>query len=355
MNIKNNYILLIISIGIALIVVMGAMSFPENNPSQNYEIDDKTPLWELLTKLGRTDAPNLKNVDGASVEKGRDLVHKGYTIVPDGKKNSPISKFFVCTTCHNTKKEFEVLTETSPEKRLEYASKNNLPFLQASSFYGIVNRNSFYNDDYQKKYADEPGIKEAARDLRSAINFCARECSQGRNLKDWEIESILAYFWTLEYQVGDLKLSPEEMEQVNKDLKDNNSKGAALKMVESKFQSYVPAHFLNIPRFEKVNENESKDAGRIAEGKAIFNHACLHCHLNKKYSFFDLEDNELTLKSMESATRTENYIFSMYYLVREGLDPRMGHRSYMPAFTAEKMSPEQLKNLYIYSLSASVK
>jgi hypothetical protein len=342
MNMKNQYILPLISLGALFIIFFGAMIHPSAVNKAKNEYDDNTSVWEVLNKLGKNDAPDLKKIEGASVEKGRDLVHKGYTIGPDGKKTSPISKFFVCTTCHNTKKEFEVLTETSPEKRLEYAINNNLPFLQASTFYGIVNRSSFYNDDYQIKYADEPGIKESAKDLRSAINFCAQECSQGRSLKDWEIESILAYFWTMQYQLRDLKLSQAEMEMLEKGTKDNSLKPSTLKMVESKYPSYVPAHFLKIPKFEKVDDSESNDVNRIAQGKAIFNHACLHCHLNKKYSFFDLEDNKLTLKSMESATRTENYIFSMYYLVREGLDPRMGHRSYMPAFTAENMCSEQL-------------
>ena len=350
---KNNIVFFLLSIVIVSMIVFGAMSFSVNNVKKAYDFNDSTPVWELLGILGRENAPILKSMAGASVEKGRDLVHKGYTFTDKNKKTKKISKFFVCTSCHNVKKEFEFQNQISAENRLSYADKNGLPFLQGSTFYGIVNRSSFFNDDYQNKFKEERGIKEANKDLRAAVNFCARVGTQGRDLEEWEIESILAYFWTLQFKIGDLNLSDQDKQIIKDCIPNNSRKNEALKIIESKFVAAMPANFLKIPRFQELEEGELNDATRIHQGKVIYNQSCLHCHLHKKYSFFGLENDRITLKSMESATRNQNYIFSMYYLVREGLDPRAGHRSYMPLFSAEKMSEEQLKNLYIYAYNVS--
>lgn len=353
LKVKNKILFFLLSIGIVSMVAIGAMSFSLNNIKKAYDFNDSTAVWELLGILGRENAPILKSMVGASVEKGRDLVHKGYTVNEKNRNTNKISKFFVCTSCHNVKKEFEFQNQISAEDRLAYADKNGLPFLQGSSFYGIVNRSTFFNGDYQTKFKEERGIKEANTDLRAAINFCARVGTQGRELEEWEIESILAYFWTLQFRVGDLNLSDQEKKKIKLCISENSHKNEALKIIESKFAAAMPAHFLKIPRFQKIEEERLSDPSRIHQGKVIFNQSCLHCHLHKKYSFFGLENDRITLKSMESATRKQNYIFSMYYLVREGLEPRAGHRSFMPLFTAEKMSEEQLKNLYIYAYNVS--
>ena len=91
------------------------------------------------------------------------------------------SKHFVCTSCHNIQKEDPDLSIADPQARLEYARDMELPYLPGTTLYGAVNRTSFYNGDYEKKYGDL--VKPARNNLREAIQLCAVECSQGRALR----------------------------------------------------------------------------------------------------------------------------------------------------------------------------
>ncbi len=111
------------------------------------------------------------------------------------------------------------------------------------------------------------------------------------------------------------------------------------------------ATFLPIPSFSSDLLN-SKEIN-LDHGKFIFERACMHCHEKGNYSFYHLDRSKMTFKHLEQAARSENYIFSMFYLVREGLEPRKGHQSHMPLFTAERMSPQQLNSLYAYVYSVS--
>ena len=337
---------LLLTAAIAIVIGFGAMTLPESNENIS-DFGDDTPVWELLEKLGMNGAPRAKSSAEASAENGAEFVHKGYS-KKNGKKTAKLSKFYVCTTCHNVVKEFEDPSKISASDRLDYAMKTGIPYLQASSFYGIVNRNSFFNGDYRKQFEKNPEIGKASGDLREAIKFCNKNFAQSRDLEAWELESILAYFWTLQFKVSDLKLSQTDKTQIEKSLQSESAKASAISFIQSKYALAMPATILKIPHFKAPDESAYKDSRRLKEGKAIFEQSCLHCHLNKKYSFFSLENELLTFKAMEKATRTQNYIFSMYYLTREGLPPRMGHKSAMPLFTAEKLSPEQLESLYLY-------
>ena len=106
------------------------------------------------------------------IRMGEELVKEGRTMGPDGKRTKYISKHYVCTTCHNIEIEDPDLKINDPQARLEYAVQHNLPSLQGTTFKGIVNRESWYNDDYVKKYGDEK-IEIAHENLREAIQLCA--------------------------------------------------------------------------------------------------------------------------------------------------------------------------------------
>lgn len=343
------------AIGIMLFVILAALRFPNTHPQPNISLSPEfesgeDTVWEFLKKLGKA-APNheLKtNIEGASAEKGKELVHTGTTTNANGKKTKKQSKFYPCVACHNTVKEFEDLAELSPEKKLEYAIQNRVPFVQASTFYGIVNRNSFYNGDYQKKYKGVAGFEGANKDLRSAIQFCSQVCSQGRELEAWEVESILVYFWELQLKMKDLKLSDADKSNIESALREEGTKQKAIEVLESKYVTASPAHFTEAPHFEEVSEAVLNDEKRFKSGAAIFELGCMHCHHKERFSFYSLEKTKLTFKHLESATRKHNHVFSMYLMVRDGLPPRMGRLAYMPQYTLEKMSEEQLLNLYIY-------
>ena len=133
--------------------------------------------------------------------------------------------------------------DLDPQHRLDYAAENDIPYLQGSTFYGIVNRTTFYNDDYQKKYASVPEIKASLHDLKNAIKFCAKECSQGREIEAWETESIFAYFWSLQLTLGDLELSEEEKKKIATAYNENISAQRAVHILEKKFPKKYAATF----------------------------------------------------------------------------------------------------------------
>ncbi|MEM1119867.1 MAG: hypothetical protein AAGJ18_05425, partial [Bacteroidota bacterium] len=112
------------------------------------------PVAELLQVLGDRSLTNLPNtaIKGVSVENGKRLFFEGFSSRPNGKKTKKQSKHFVCTSCHNVVREDPDLSVTDPQARLVYAKENELPFLQGTTMYGAVNRTSFYNGDYYKKY-----------------------------------------------------------------------------------------------------------------------------------------------------------------------------------------------------------
>ena len=126
---------------------------------------------DVLEKLGDRPIQHRANIGlrGVSAKVGKELSLYGITKNWRGKKTKKQSKHFVCTSCHNTVKEVADLRDTDPQNRLEYAEKNGLPFLQGSSLYGIVNRTSFYNGDYDKKYGKL--VDKARNDIREAIQL----------------------------------------------------------------------------------------------------------------------------------------------------------------------------------------
>jgi hypothetical protein len=169
-------------------------------------LDEQTPVAEALRLLGAPPPAHLPNlsIPGVSAQAGEDLVLYGVARKPGGGATRKQSKHFVCTACHNVQRDEPTLRFDDPQARLEYVKEKGLPYLPGSSLYGVVNRETFYNGDYEKKYGQL--VEIARRDLREAIQICAVECSQGGPLNDWEMESVLAYLWTIDLKLADLDL-----------------------------------------------------------------------------------------------------------------------------------------------------
>lgn len=304
---------------------------------------DQRGVQTVLEKLGDTNSPNeLKPIRKASIAYGEQLVHLGFTTNKNGSKGKKQSKHFVCTSCHNVVPEQTDLSSSDPQDRLDYSVANNIPFLQGSTLYGAVNRTSFYNDDYYKKYGDL--TLEARNDIRKSIQLCAVECAQGRPLKDWEIESILAYLWTLELKMSDLNLSKDEISKIAVATKKGGNKVEAIKTVKSKYLEKSPATFLYPPENRKEGFSLKGDP---KNGEKIYQVSCLHCHENGKYSFFVLDDSKYSFKYLNKhISRYSPY--SIYQVARYGTSPMNGKRSYMPFYTQEKMSDQMLEDLRAY-------
>lgn len=308
-------------------------------------IEEDTLLAEVLEGLGEA-APNHvvdASVEGVSAEAGRQLVMEGIAADPLGGSSGRQSKHFVCTSCHNVQQEDPDLSISDPEKRLDYAVANGLPFLPGTTLFGVVNRTSFYNGDYEKKYGDL--VRPARNDLRGAIHLCATECAQGRPLADWEMESILSYLWTIGIKMGDLDLTKQDLQSIEQAINNKGDQTAALALVKSKYLGYSPATFL-LPPPDRNTGYEVK-AGDVDRGAKIFETSCLHCHQKRRYSFFNLDDTNMTraflAKHMTRYTR-----YSSYQVIRYGTSPTAGKRAYMPHYTEERMSSQQVEDLRAY-------
>jgi len=321
-------------------IIASTWAFSWIEGPQTMEVNDETPVWEVLRQLGKEEPNHTvdKSVQGASAEKGRDIVLYGITQSPSGGKIKKQSKHFVCTSCHNVVKEDADLSIVDPQARLEYVSKNEIPFLQGTTLYGAVNRTTFYNDDYQKKYGDL--VAPARNNLREAIQLCAVECSQGRKLKPWELESVLSYLWTIELKLGDLQLSESDY----KKLKKGGDNQALIEGLESKYMHKSPAHFVEPPEDPAKGYNLT---GNAENGKLVYEFSCLHCHENKRYSYLHLEDNRQNMRFLKA--NFDNYAHSsMYMAARHGTPPLYGKRAYMPQYTKERMSNQQVEDLRAY-------
>ncbi|RMF03757.1 MAG: cytochrome c [Bacteroidetes bacterium] len=339
---RYNYLWIVLGI-LAIIGLLPALVSLE----QTQQIADDTPVAEVLRQLGQVPPDHLPNTDieGVSAEVGRQLVLQGIAHKPEGGSTKRQSKHFVCTSCHNVVKEDPKLTVADPAARLQYAETHDLPFLPGTTLYGVVNRSSYYNGDYSKKYGDL--VRPARKNLRAAIALCATECAQGRELEDWEMESILAYLWQIDLKMSDLNLPEEEIRQLERAIQ-SGSQGDqtdARELLQSAYLSYSPATFVPPPPNREIGYEGVE--GDPANGRIIYERSCLHCHGQQRYSFFNLDHSAYSFdflrKHFPRYTR-----YSTYQVVRYGTSPLNGKKAYMPHYTLERMSNQQLEDLRAY-------
>lgn len=308
--------------------------------------DANTPVSELLVALGEEPSRNEPRFQypGVSAERGRELVLQGYTSRPEGGNTARVSKHFVCTSCHNIQREDPDLRVSDPEVRLDYAVARDIPFLPGTTFYGIINRTSFYNGGYEAKYGEL--TKSARHNLREAVQLCATQCSQGRELLSWEIESILAYFQTLGLRLGDLALGPEEQDQLNKALQQKKANKDAANMLRSQYLAASPATFLDPPADRKAGFPGVQTPNPV-RGQLLYEKSCLHCHEGQRYAFFEL-DGGVTSREFLSRHVSRYTRYSVYQVIGYGTSPIPGKRAYMPNYPAERMSAQLVEDLRAY-------
>ena len=305
--------------------------------------DAETPVFEVLQYLGETPPGHyLENITPEMIKRGEDIIRKGRTIGSDGALSGYVSKYYDCTSCHNITIEDPDLRASDPEARLTYVQEKNIPFLQGTTFYGAVNKESWYNDDYVKKYGEM--VYEANKDIKAAIQLCATECAQGRRVTDWEIEAMLAYLWSLGYQLGDLDMSAADYQTLNAQAADPSNHEELREWVKSFYLLKSPATFVEVP--------EDKQAGYPLEGnaergKAIYNTSCQFCHRPYGVSNFWLDDSELTFRKLRKNMAKANH-FSIYEMIRHGTYAVPGHKPYMPLYPKERMSDQQVEDLRAY-------
>jgi mono/diheme cytochrome c family protein len=275
------------------------------------------------------------------IKRGYDLVHTGRTDVPESAgKSKYISLYYACINCHNTVVEDPDLTTSDPQVRLEFVEHNNLAFLQGTTFYGTVNREAWYSDDYYKKYGDL--VKPANNNIREAIQLCAKECSKGRYLEQWEEDAILAYYYSISYRLKDI-FTVSEINDLNIRSVNNNEHDELMSWIKSKYALKSPATFVE-PPYE--TDQMQMPQGNAENGKLIFELSCQACH--KPYGSSDVvfDDSKYTFNQFEKWF--EKDYWWLYKIVRHGISGYAGHEPYMPLYTAEKMSDQQVEDLKAY-------
>ena len=349
MQIKRTTILLPFVLFAFLILAGFTIKQQLINSTEVYSLDGNKTVWDLYEKLGKIKINEVnRSIKGVSAEKGKDLVFNGASLKQNNKGRTSIqSPYFKCTACHNNQKELDDLTNIASNERLSYAIENNLPFLQGTTFYGLINRKTYYNDDYQKKYGHIPIIKASNTDIRKAIQLCATQCAQGRALEDWEIESILAYFWTIGLSLDDLKLSKSDQNTVETAIQQQKNTSEAIQIIDGAFLDRSPAHFAEDKKFEEIDEAVLNDKQRFENGAQIYDKSCLHCHKNERYSFFNLDKGRFSFKNLMQRTKAGG-MGSLHKITRHGTWPLAGKKAYMPLYPLEKLSEEQLTDLRIY-------
>lgn len=326
------------------VLVLGCALLFQSMSDSNAPLDKNARLFKTLAQIGYRSVDHLPDltIEGTSALIGEDIVKYGFSDREGKQKVKRQSRHFVCVSCHNVEREDPDLSISDPEARLAYVTKKGLPFLQATSLYGAVNRKEFYNGDYEKKYGEL--VEPARHDIREAIQLCATECAQGRPLKDWELESILAYLWTIDLKLSDLNMTTAEEETVAKAVAGEGMEIDAIQILESKYLKNSPAQFIEPPARDKKNFNWIGDP---KNGRLVYESSCQHCHYQNKYSYLNLDDSSLTFDFLNN--KADKYSrYSMYQVIRYGTYSMHGKSSYMPRYPKEKMSDQQMEDLRAY-------
>ncbi len=304
--------------------------------------DDLTVEEAIVALGGEKYRHSLKDADHSKALIGKELIEKG-RVKKGIFKSKLISPYFVCTDCHNIGREFDKANEQSPDKRLAFAKKNDLPFLPGSTFWGIYNRTDFYNDDYIKKYGEI--IQKAKRSLEASIQVCAKYCSAGRTMKDWEVEAIMHYFKENELKLKDVNLTENQKKNIFKaEQLTTEEKQELLKVLKSSHVQGYSAHFdVAMPR----ENRKYGESGNVENGKFIFENACLYCHRDGRVTFLKLDDDKLTAKMFVNHMKGYSDK-SIYQITRFGTYTMAGRNQYMPRYTKDKMSDQQIEDLMAY-------
>ena len=105
-----------------------------------------------------------------------------------------------------------------------------------------------------------------------------------------------------------------------------------------------PATFTT-PDEEKLYLEQLK--GDYDNGKKIYDLSCKSCHKPNGVSLLILDNSKLTKKAFTK--NLGSYKDSdLHQITRWGTYPHSGHKPYMPNYTLEKLSHQQLKDLETY-------
>ena len=304
------------------------------------ELTPDTPVVDVLHELGEEWPAHFVDENGVRRRPSPELVLAGYEIVTQGETSKlngtkgRVSEEFVCTHCHNTRREDSDLAQADPEARLAYLVEKGGRLLPATTLWGTVNRDSWYNGDNIKKYGAEL-VEPARADLAKAVQLCAEHCAQGRPLNDIELNAVLAYLISLELTLGDLGYDPASLAKMTQARRAPRRHREIRGEIRRRYLGASPATFLD-------PASSIPDAGDPQRGEQILRHSCAACHSATGPGFPKLEANATTRDRLKKGFAKG----WLPQLLREGTHPMEGEKSrYMPLFSAERLSAQQVADL----------
>ena len=319
---------------------------PAIDPSQ---ITEGMAVLDLLLLLGEEKPEHyLDQPSEKLIEVGKEIIFTGKTTHPEtGQETVRISDYFYCTDCHTTSPETSNLSSVAdPVARLDFLQEQEQPLVPGSTFAGMVNRETWYNGDYAKKYRFSPSVQAARNNLRKAIELCSRECSQGRDPESWETEAMLAYFWSLQWKVADLGFTGADLAELKRRALNQAEHAAITEDIRNRYAIAAPATFGEMPEDSKAGYPVEREVD-VEKGRIVFQRSCLHCHGADGASEYFFGDKVATWEKLARRFQSPSKK-SLYGLIRLGTKPEKDKRPYMPNFTKERLSDEQIEDLRAY-------
>jgi mono/diheme cytochrome c family protein len=336
---------------LTLAAIFGLVSWLHSSPQSTFlyfEMRDSTPLWDAMTRLGKVKMNVVDTARLYDVKKGQELATQGFTTNFEGKNTRKIG-IQPCIACHTTQPEYARLDVLDAPKRLQYADSLDLPFLPGAPLYGVVNRVYFFTEDYQSKIKNEehvPLLRAGHLDLRKAIQTCNTVYGQGRELESWEVESILAYLWTLQIKIGDLGLSEEDRKDIESALENNTGNAKAVNLLRRYYPEVYPATLAE-PQPVLVRKKTSPVMNNFKNGARVYEQSCLYCHGEKKYADFALDTQKTTFQFLKKNLDDTTSRYSIYEALRFSPTSK-ANRTGSPHFTSQRMSDQQIQDLRFY-------
>jgi mono/diheme cytochrome c family protein len=131
-------------------------------------------------------------------------------------------------------------------------------------------------------------------------------------------------------------------------LNDQLNKGAdhamLISWIKSKYALYSPATFVEPP----YENQQALQPGNAENGKAIFELSCQYCH--KAYGCSDVVFDDSRYTFNKFSRDFEKDYWWLYQIIRHGQYSYPGHEPYMPHYTAERMTDQQVEDLKAYFL-----
>lgn len=328
---------------ITLLIIISAAAWLSNSKTSVWS--SQSTVYEVLLSAGEEKPTHWIDFNEKMVKRGEEIVKTGRTTGPNGLKSQHVSQYYTCLACHNIEREDPDLRESNPDTRLPYVLAKDIPFLQGTTFKGIVNRESWYNDDYVKKYGEEMVLK-AHTSLRESIQLCAEQCSQGRKMKPWELDAVLAYFWSLQYNLEDLGFTEKDYEKLDTLEKNpKETRTALVQWIKSYYSQKSPAHFFDAP--DELEKGYGLK-GNAEHGETIYDQSCMHCHSSNNVTRFIIDEEKTSFNFLKNNMVSKDTVFSLYHIIPYGTYATPEHRPYMPLYPLERMSKQQVEDLRAY-------